>query len=205
MPDPVTGITVGTSLYGQESMQERQLALQEEEFQFAQQMYEEWNEVFGGLQENLADYYNGLTPESYAAQGLEAFEEERAKYTTQVNEILAQRGITPESGVSAGVAVQDALDTSRERSRIRRDAPSEVAQQKSSFLNLGLNRKPDLQDAYAKRSRYASDATGVMRGRTADARNVLDTANKGYATSTAGLVEEIGTGLSDYFESKEEQ
>ena len=57
---------------------------------FEQQRYNDWNDVYGGLQDNLADYYSGITPEYYASIGLENFEKQFQTGIARMEESLAQ-------------------------------------------------------------------------------------------------------------------
>ncbi len=39
---------------------------------FAREQYDDWKELYGPIEKNLATYYQGVTPETYAAVGLES-------------------------------------------------------------------------------------------------------------------------------------
>jgi len=84
--------------------------LSSDQLAFEQQRLDEWNEVYGPVQDNLADYYNNLTPEYYETLGLENLEQERQTAMTRLDENLAQRGIDPSSGISASLHAQSELE-----------------------------------------------------------------------------------------------
>ena len=109
---------------------------------FEREKYDEWNEVYGPIQDNLADYYNNVTPEYYEAIGLEAFQQEQQTAMTRLDESLAQRGIDPSSGIQASLTAQSELEGAEGRAGIRRDAPRMAAQDKQSFLQIGLGQNP---------------------------------------------------------------
>lgn len=109
---------------------------------FEQERYDDWNAVYGPLQENLANYYQNVTPDYYAAVGLEQFQKEYQTGLTRLNENLAQRGIDPSSGIQASLESQAELSAAETRASIRRDAPQQAAEDKSRFLQIGLGQNP---------------------------------------------------------------
>lgn len=50
---------------------------QDAQLSFDMERYDDWQNIFGGVQENLSNYYNSISPDYYVAAGLEAFEKER--------------------------------------------------------------------------------------------------------------------------------
>jgi len=223
MFDPITAITAATSIVGAisgrnarkdaQGAADRASRLSAEEqakFQeaneatlaFEQDRYDEWKSIYGPMEQNLASYYNSLNPETYAAQGIEAFETERSAAMTNVEEMLAQRGITTDSGVSANVAIQDAMGAASTRAGIRADAPRKVIADQTSFLSAGMQGKPDLGAAkrdYATGLRTGSVRADVMAERE---QSRLSTAMQSEASAVGTAVDAIGTGLSDYLTSR---
>ena len=152
---------------------------------FEQEKYDDWQETYGPIEDNLAEYYNSLTPEYYEVQGLEAFEKEKAVSFQQLSENLAQRGIT-DSGVAAGAEQSFALESAQTRAQIRTAAPAQAAEEKLRFLRVGLGQNPgaSLSQTLAQRSE-TSAIEAESAGRSA-----------GKAIQSA--VTAIGTGISDY-------
>lgn len=109
---------------------------------FEYEKYDDWNATYGGLQDNLAEYYNNVTPEYYAAVGVEKFNEEFQTGMKRIDESFAQRGIDPSSGIAASVESQAELDAAESRAGIRRDAPRQAREDKRSFLQIGLGQNP---------------------------------------------------------------
>jgi len=109
---------------------------------FEQQKYDDWNATYGPLQDNLAEYYNSITPEYYETIGLEAFQQEQESAMARIDESLAQRGIDPSSGIAASLEAQTELNAAESRAEIRRDAPRQAAEDKSRFLQIGLGQNP---------------------------------------------------------------
>ena len=109
---------------------------------FEQQQYDDWKEVYGPMEENLANYYSQVTPEYYAAQGLEAFNEQVQTSQTRMQENFAQRGIDPMSGIAVSMEAQNELANAEQRATIRRDAPRQAIEDQAKFLQIGMGNNP---------------------------------------------------------------
>ena len=129
---------------------------------FEQGKLDDWNATYGGLQDNLASYYNQLTPEFYETQGLEAFQKEQQVATEQIQTSLAQRGIE-DSGISLALEHQTAQSGAEQRATIRAQAPALAAEEQRAFLQVGLGQNPG--DSYsrslANRSAEASRSANI--------------------------------------------
>lgn len=135
---------------------------------FAQEKYDDWKEIFGPIQENLADFYNNMDSDFIAAQGLEYYEQERDKALTQVRESLAQRGIA-NSGIAGAIETNSIMQGATDKARIRAEAPMKAAELKSSFLQIGLGQDPsnsmqDVLNQNANRANQRSMAAGEAAG-----------------------------------------
>jgi len=109
---------------------------------FEYEKYDDWNETYGPLQDNLAEYYNNVTPEYYAAVGVEKFNEEFQVGMKRIDESFAQRGIDPSSGIAGSVKSQAELDAAETRAGIRREAPRQANEDRSRFLQIGMGQNP---------------------------------------------------------------
>ena len=184
----IAGATVvgaGLSYMGSRSASKDASGAASDQLGFEQEKYDDWNDIYGPVQDNLADYYGGLTPEYYEVQGLEAFEKEKAVAFEQLDAELAQRGIT-DSGIAASIESQQALSSAQTRAQIRTEAPAKAAEEKLRFLQVGLGQNPGSSLSQTLSQRTASTAaTAQESARVA-----------GGAISTA--VTTVGTALSDY-------
>tara|TARA_R110000851_G_scaffold158030_2_gene300920 strand:+ start:5860 stop:6480 length:621 start_codon:yes stop_codon:yes gene_type:complete len=109
---------------------------------FEQVRYDDWKAVYGPLQDNLSSYYQNVTPDYYAAVGLEAFEQQYQTGLQRLDESFTQRGIDPSSGIAASLEQQAELGAAETRAGIRREAPRQAAEDKSRFLQIGLGQNP---------------------------------------------------------------
>lgn len=192
MPDPISAVVGGTTLLsgvmGSQSADKASRSASRSEaaaLDFERQKYADWKDTYGGIEDNLSEYYNSLTPEYYEARGLEAFQKEQQVALEGVRETLAQRGIE-DSGIAAATEISFAQEGAGKRADIRADAPSLAAEEKRSFLQVGMNQNPG--ESYSRA--LASSATSASR----TARE--SSASAGQAVGSA--ITTIGTGLSDY-------
>ncbi len=153
---------------------------------FEQEKYDDWKETYGGIEANLSDYYNNLTPEYFEAQGLEAFQQEQQLALTNVRSTLAQRGIT-DSGIAAQAEIEFANKGATSRAQIRAQAPGVAASEQRQFLQIGLGQNPGA----------SLSSTLSQQAQQANQRANASQQVAGQATSQA--VQSVGTALSDYF------
>ena len=132
-----------------------------EALDFEKQRYQEWQETYGPLEDNLSEYYKQLSPMLREVQGLEAYEKEKNVALTNLRENLAQRGLDT-SGIAADVETSFAIESAAERARIRAEAPMETAREQLNFLQVGLGQNPANSVGAALQNR-ASDASATAR------------------------------------------
>lgn len=140
---------------------------------FEREQWDEWQNTYGSIEDQLAAYYETLTPTFRITQGLEAHEKEMNRARTTLKETLAQRGIAT-SGLATQAETELAVASAEERARIRAAAPMEVAKEKLGFLQVGLGMNPQagmrnaLADASAN-ARYNAELTARNAGAASSA------------------------------------
>jgi len=152
---------------------------------FEQQRYDDWQNIYGPIQENLAQYYTDLSPDQYEVEGLEAIETEKARTMKLIDENFAQRGISS-SGLAKSAQTGLEFETMRQRADVRRSAPGAVADEKMRFLQVGLGQDP------------GDSMSRILGDRAADARARAETAARSSASATQTAIETTGTALADY-------
>lgn len=162
------------------------------QLEFEKAQYDDWQSVFGPVQDNLSKYYQSITPDYYEAAGLEAFQKERDAQLQQLQENLAQRGLAT-SGVAAALERSNAIDTAQTRANIRREAPAKAAEEQSRFLQIGMGLNPS--------SSYSTALSQTAQAQQANAN--LQAQAAGSAISSA--VGTVGSALSDYLRSSTTQ
>jgi len=153
---------------------------------FEQEKYDDWKEMYGGIEENLSEYYGGLTSEYYESLGLESFQQEYETSMTRMRETLAQRGIQ-DSGLSASLELQGQLSAAESKATIRRDAPSMAAEEKRGFLQVGLGQNP------------GQGLSSVMQNQASGARSRANAAEQAAGEAVGNAVSTAGTAAADYF------
>lgn len=153
---------------------------------FEEQKYAEWKEVYGDIQSNLSSYYNTLTPDTYAARGVQEFKKANELELEKINTTLAQKGLM-NSGTAAAVTLASGLNAAEQKATIRSTADDVVAAEKSRFLQIGLGQNPGASYSQAL----------ANQSMQADSRAAQSSATAGKAIGTA--VTTIGTALDDYF------
>lgn len=175
---------VASSVSASKSRKDARRARQTE-MQWQQEQYDDWKDVYGPIEQNLASYYENVSPEYYEVQGLEAFEAERAQVETQLAESLAQRGIV-DSGVAASLELQQGFQAAETRAGIRLAAPAQAAAEKLQFLQVGLGQDPS-----------SGLASTLARG-TAQSEVSAQQAEAVAGKAVGQAVTAVGTGLADY-------
>ena len=156
--------------------------------EFDQARVDEWNAVYGPIQENLGEYYNNLTPDYYEAQGIQALEEERTQTLTAIEEDFAQRGIT-NSGIAASAVAGVEQSTAVEKARVRLEAPIKTAGAKANFLQIGMGNDP------------TPALSNTLGEQAASARNISQGADQAASKAFGNFIEVGGTALGDYMKS----
>ena len=132
---------------------------QQNQLNFEKQKYEDWKAIYGDVEANLSDYYNGLTPELYISKGLSAFQQERETAMQRVRETLAQRGIQSDSALAVSIEAQEELRAAETRASIRSEAELKTAEAKQGFLQIGLGQNPSAGLSNALANKASADAT----------------------------------------------
>jgi len=189
MPDPVTGtiaaVTGATSLFGSISASnaasdatDAQSAAEAAALNFQKQQYQDWQDTFGPIQDNLSMYYQNISPDYYEATGLANFQKERQQQLTDLNTSLAQRGLT-NSGLAATVKRENAIDTAEQRAQIRTGAKQQAVSDMSNFLQIGMGSNPS--------SSYGSTLNQIAQNKAVTAAN----ANQAAGTAVGSTVNSL--------------
>jgi len=149
-----------------------------QQLDFSQELLDNWEQTFGGIQENLSDYYNNLDPNKYATEYKSNLYENIDKQMGQLNETLASQGLQS-SGMRAQAEKEAAFGKATGAAQADLMAEDKVASMKQSFLNFGENQRSTAQtgmiNAYStlagnsnimqqQSMNTARDAAGFMKG-----------------------------------------
>ena len=186
----IAGATLGSAYLSSSSASDATGAASdaaEAQLNFERERYADWKDTYGTVENNLSSYFSTLTPEFYAAQGLENFEKEKNVALDRVRENFAQRGIT-DSGLAAATEVDFATSGAESRAKVRAEAPSVAREEQLRFLQVGLGLSPG--------SAYSSALSGEASRLSGEA----SAANLAAGEATSSAVKSVGTALADYFD-----
>lgn len=155
---------------------------------FARQQYEDWQAIYGPIQQNLSSYYSNLTADYYEATGFEAYQQEWQAAEAETEEQLAQHGLGS-SGIAALLKSQNTMSRATTRAKIRRDAPSQVAAQQQSFLTIGMQ------------NNAAQNMQGTLNQNAANANTLANQTAASSSAATGQAVSAIGSAAGKYFGS----
>jgi len=160
-------------------LSDRALALQEEQLQFAKDRYQRWQTIYGPIEDNLSDFFYQLTPEKFAAQGLESFQKQFQQSQTDLTEFFAVNGI--ESGVQADLMTKSGNEAARSKAKIVQQAPFEVAAAQQSFLSIGMQKEAGAASGV---SNAAANTSNLL---SQQANIAADSAAAGFDAANIGL------------------
>jgi hypothetical protein len=118
----------------------------EQALEYAQQLMADWEQTFGGIEENLSDYYNNLDPEKYAQEYKTNLYENIDKQVAQLNDSLASSGLQS-SGMAAQTAKEAAFAKATGSAQADLAAEDKVNAMKQGFVNTGANRYANAANA----------------------------------------------------------
>jgi len=157
------------------------LAIQEEQLAMAKEDRTRWNSIYGPIEENMGEFFANLTPDYFASQGLEAYQKDFQQNQEQLTEYYAANEI--DSGTEADLMTKSSLQASRDKAKIRADAPYQVQEMKQKFLSLGVTEKSGVNASIANASNSLSTTLSNQAGIAANSANVgFDAASQGFST-----------------------
>ena len=120
----------------------------ENALEFAQGLLENWEDTFGGIQDNLSDYYNNLDPDKYAAEYKSNLYENIDKQTAQLNATLDASGLQS-AGMKAQTEKEAAFAKATGGAQADLMADDKVASMQQGFLNFGESQRTLAQGSVA--------------------------------------------------------
>lgn len=136
----VSAISAGASIFSafkSSRSNKKALDFQKKQLEFQRQQYERFQKIYGGIEENLGNYFNNLTASSFAERGLEEYEKQYTQSLENINEQLALSGIDKNSGVAQSIQANAELEKAENRAQIRSSAEQQVIQAKQGFVSSG--------------------------------------------------------------------
>lgn len=190
-----TGAVVGVNAYSADKAGDKAdkankqaNALSQAQLAFSKEQYEDWQKVYGPIQQRLRNFNMSLNPSDFAATGVNQLAQSYQQVIENLDKDFAGRGIT--SAAKDSVKAQLDLDFARGKAEIRQNAPLAVAQQQQSFLtNQATNP-------------YSAGINNAMTNQQQNALNMANTQTNLAYQSGASAGQALTSGLSAYFDSK---
>ena len=158
-----------------------------ERLAFAKEQYDDWQEVYGPIQENLSSFYQNLDPDTFAASGVQQLEEQFIQVQEDFQRSYAQRGIT--TGAQALAEQSAALQLAQGKAEIRQKAPLQVASAQQGFLNQNAS-NPNVSGVTNALGQQANHFQG-------QASHFQGQAQQGYAAAGQGINSAISSYVQD--------
>ncbi|MDX9738851.1 MAG: tail fiber domain-containing protein [Candidatus Dojkabacteria bacterium] len=172
------------------------IAFQKEQLDFTKEQYADWEKAFGSIQENLGEYYNNLSGTKYTNRALAAEAQEYSRANTELNSMLAQRGMSG-SGMEAAAKTALLSSSVQNRAIIRATADDTVAQQKMNFLGLGLGQGSAMLGTMAGQTGNIGNAYNANMASQTQLYSNLASIQGSYAnTALSGSLQNLGGMIS---------
>ena len=139
----------------------------EQGVEMAQGMLDNWESTFGGIQENLATYYDNLDPAQYATQAKQGYQTQMDKSMKQMNDSMAASGLQT-SGMKAQSAQEAAFQQAQGNAAIDIGAEDKVRGMQQGFLNFGEGQRNSansaMDNALTRQGNYATTGASGITG-----------------------------------------
>lgn len=165
-----------------------------EQLAFSKQQYDDWQSIYGPIQDNLSSYYKNLSSDTVASLGIQNIEKEYARSTQLLDQALAKRGISNSGATTQGMTQ---LESARMlgRAEVQSNAPMVAAQAQQGFLSAGLGIQS--QSIAGINSAYGNQIN--MLGNQANAAtNQANMYSQQAAAGYAGIGSSVGQGINTY-------
>ena len=172
--------------------------------QFAQEVWQDWEAMYGPLEDNLVNYYSNLDPDKFSTQWKAEIEQELNKEFNQFKQAAAQTGI-----MTSGMMLQAQRDQSYKQAMANAQAdlaaPEHVAQMQQGFYGtFGAPQKASAQNLLGSSIMSQADLMNMGVGQQLQSRNQLINLagqnQNAYMQSAAGYGQAagnmFGTGLN---------
>ena len=161
-----------------------------EGIEYAQGIMDDWEGTFGGIEDNMSEYYNNLDPEKFATGEKARFKQNLDKQMTQYNETMASNGLQS-AGMKAQTAKEAMFKTAEQNSQIDLSSEEHVADQKMNFLDFGESRRASAETAMG-------NALGHKTALGAQGLNAQINQTSRLASAAGGMSDFYGQSAANY-------
>ena len=155
---------------------ERSYGLTKEELDFQKEQYADWKAIYGPLQEDLGTYFKNLNGGTLSAPHIQAIQAESQKAQEQINQQLAQRGLSG-GGLEAKLLNQNIFSAGMQKAAARASGETLATQQKQGFIGIGLGQGSAMLGNTAQVSSSGAGSQSSISGSQAGLSGSLGTAS----------------------------
>lgn len=173
--------------------------LSQEQLQQVMQAKQDWENTFGGIRENLANYYQNLNPNTEAARRIQALEQNYNNASERINTELASRGLAS-SGIAAQANTALLSELASRRADAQYSAQGDVAKAQSQFYQgvaMPESRQLDFRESQALQTLAKANYAGadyyqqVANTAQGNANNAMQQVGQ----ALGGIINTIATGV----------
>ena len=154
--------------------------------EYAQGLLDDWENTFGGIEENMKDYYENLDPTKFATQSKSELMSEMDKQMKIFNDTMAASGLQS-SGMKQQAAKEQAFELAKGNAGIDIASEEYVADKKQNWLNYGSPYKQQatglLGQAYATDAQLQTQTSIANAGNKTQASIANSNANSAAASA----------------------
>ncbi len=167
---------------------------------YAQTMIDDWESTFGGIQDNMASYYQNLDPTKFATQGKSNLSGQLDKQMTQFNDTMAASGLQS-AGMQQQAQQEAAFKQAEGNAGIDLMAPEAVNKMQQGFLQFGEGQRTTadsmMNTALGRQgSLEATGANAVMGALGAQTQQYQDSSTGFMGASGDFMGSALGLGLA---------
>lgn len=178
-----------------EKSSDAQAAIAQEQLAFSKEQYDDWQRVYGPIQDRLSSFYQNLDPQSFAAQSVKQLQQQYSQVSEQMERSWAQRGI--DSPAQEAMQQQAALGMARGAAEIRANAPLQLATAQQGFLNQQVS-----NPATASIANASANLGNVFGNQAAMAQGQANAYGQQYGQAMQGVGQAITGGVAGYFQNQ---
>lgn len=169
-----------------------------------QEQFDKYQDMFGGFEETLNDYYMNLNPDELAAQGNQTAQQQYQQSMSQFNDQMAAQGMVG-SGMQAQIGMEGAINMGQQKAQNLLNAPHQVAEMQQGWMNYGAGRQDNAWNQMSQGVDLKGSVTNMYTNAFQDQANSYERSSNTYSQNANQAFGSMAKGLGSamYFGGKE--
>lgn len=132
---------------------------------FSKERYADWKELFGPLESSITEYYQSLSPEYYASQGIEDINQFALDNKVKIENNLIRRGLDDDS-LKTYFDNQIDMDSAKQRASVRLDSERNMVNDQARWMQIGYGQNPsgEVLSSYQSQSGQQAQQAQFLAG-----------------------------------------